>query len=372
MFLYYYCSKTIRLKKILCIVPHRPNRSPGQRFRIEQYLTYLKKNGFSIKYSYIVSEKDDKIFYSKGNYIYKLWIILKSFFRRFRDVFLAFKYDIIFIYREANFLGIAFFERMFKLSGAKIIFDFDDAIWINDVSDGNQNLKWLKRPSKTADIIKLSDLVFAGNNYLADYARKYNLNTKVVPTTIDTSYHNGITKDYNKKPICIGWTGSLTTIKHFETAIPFLKTIKEKYGNKVYFKIIVDIDYEVAELNLKSTRWSIENEISDLAEIDIGIMPLPNDQWSKGKCGFKGLQYMSLGIPTIMSPVGVNTEIIEDGVNGFLADNEEEWIEKISKLIESSVLRENLGSKGKNTISKRYSVVSQKDKYVDYFNSLLG
>lgn len=359
------------MKKILCIVPHRPARSPGQRFRIEQYLPFLREKGYEIKYSYIVSEKDDKIFYSKGKYVYKLWIILKSFFKRFRDVFLAFKYDIIFIYREANFLGTTFFEKLFKLSGAKIIFDFDDAIWINDVSDGNQNLKWLKRPSKTADIIQLSDLVFAGNNYLAEYARNYNQNIKVVPTTIDTSYHNGIIKDYEKESICIGWTGSLTTIKHFETAIPFLKEIKKAFGEKVYFKIIVDIDYEVPELELKSTKWKIENEISDLAEIDIGIMPLPNDEWSKGKCGFKGLQYMSLGIPTIMSPVGVNTEIITDGKNGFLAETPDEWIEKLSQLILSSELRKELGTSGKQTIQDRYSVKSQKDIYVSYFDSLL-
>ncbi|RLD61650.1 MAG: glycosyl transferase family 1 [Bacteroidetes bacterium] len=359
------------MKKILFIVPHRKNRSPGQRFRFEQYLIFLSENGYKITFSNIISEKDDKLFYSKKKYFSKFIILIKSFLKRIGDVFRLSNYDAIFIYREAFMLGTTIFEKLMSLSKAKIIYDFDDAIWLNDVSDGNENLKWLKKPGKTAKIIKYSDLIFAGNKYLSDYAKQFNHNVKIIPTTIDTNYHKKRNTNKRNTSICIGWTGTSTTLKHFETALPMLREIKQKYGDKIYFKLIVDFPYSVKDLNIKATQWNLETEIEDLCEFDIGIMPLPNDKWAKGKCGFKGLQYMALEIPTIMSPVGVNTQIINDGGNGFLAETNEQWLEKLSALIESNDLREKLGKAGRQTIIKNYSVDSQKIKYLNYFNEII-
>lgn len=268
-------------------------------------------------------------------------------------------------------LGTTLFERMLRARKALIVFDFDDAIWINDTSEGNANLNWLKKPSKTSSIIKIADLILAGNTYLANYAKSFNPRIEIMPTTIDTNYHKRKNEIKEKSTICIGWTGTSTTLKHFETIIPALKIIKSKYGDKILFKIIVNFPYNLLELNIKATKWSLENEINDLQEIDIGIMPLPNDEWSKGKCGFKGLQYMALEIPTIMSPVGVNSEIIINGENGFLASTEEEWIEKLSLLIEDENLRLLLGKNGRKTVEEKYSVNAFKKQYVQYFENLL-
>ena len=116
-----------------------------------------------------------------------------------------------------------------------------------------------------------------------------------------------------------------------------------------------------SKFRLKFVEWKQSSEIEDLSQIDIGIMPLPDNEWAKGKCGFKGLQYMALEIPTIMSPVGVNTEIIQDRKNGFLASNKNEWISKLSALIESKELRESLGKNGRKTIEKKYSITNHKD-----------
>ena len=358
------------MPSILYIVPHRLNRSPGQRFRCEQYLTALEDAGFSISYSNIISEKDDQIFYSKGKYFKKTWILFSSFFHRLKDLGRAKKFDIVFIYREAFMLGTTFFEKRLRKRCERIVFDFDDAIWLNDTSQGNENLSWLKKPSKTGKIIELSDLVLAGNNYLAEYAKPFNPRIEIMPTTIDTNYHKKISKKETSR-ICIGWTGTSTTLKHFETIVPFLRKIKEKYRDLVYFKIIVNFPYKLPELDIEATKWTLQNEIEDLSEFDIGIMPLPDDEWAKGKCGFKGLQYMSLEIPTIMSPVGVNTEIIQNGQNGFLASNEKEWIETLSSLVENPELRKQIGSAGRKTIEQKYSVNSYKDKYVQYFLNLM-
>ena len=161
-------------------------------------------------------------------------------------------------------LGTTIFEKLMSLSKAKIIYDFDDAIWLNDVSDGNENLKWLKKPGKTAKIIKYSDLIFAGNKYLSDYAKQFNHNVKIIPTTIDTNYHKKRNTNKRNTSICIGWTGTSTTLKHFETALPMLREIKQKYGDKIYFKLIVDFPYSVKDLNIKATQWNLETEIENL------------------------------------------------------------------------------------------------------------
>lgn len=357
------------MKKILFIVAHRPGRSPGQRFRFEQYLDYLGEKGFSYDFSFLLSENDDRVFYSQGNYFRKFLIFLKSILLRFSDLRRLKNYDIVFIYREAVMFGSAFFEKRFKKKGARIILDFDDAIWLMDVSEGNKKLSWLKRPSKTADILKLSDMAFVGNSHLAAYAEQYNQNVKIVPTTLDIQKMN-IKKDVANGKICIGWTGSHTTLKHFELAIPFLKRIAEKFPVKI--KIISDISLDNSELEFDFCRWNKDTEMEDLSDFDIGIMPLPDDEWARGKCGFKGLQYMAIGIPAVLSPVGVNTEIIQDGENGFLARNDDEWIEKLSQLIESADLRKKIGAAGRQTVEERYSFNAWKDNYVGYFEELIA
>lgn len=358
------------MKKILFIAAHRPDRSPSQRFRFEQYLTFLKENGWDYDFSYLISTEDDAFFYKPGNYLKKISVVLRSFRKRRNDVKNANQYDIIFIQREAFMLGTTYFERKFSQSSAKVIFDFDDAIWHMDVSDGNKKFKFLKNPSKTEEIIRISDLIFAGNDYLAAYAKPFNSHCVIIPTTIDTKEYQRMEKIEKDSTICIGWSGSVTTIKHFEFALPALLKIKAHYGERVKIKVIGDGNYKNDALNVKGIAWTKAAEVKELSEFDIGIMPLPDDEWAKGKCGLKGLQYMALEIPTIMSPVGVNTEIIHDGENGFLAASTDEWVTKIAQLIESEALRIQLGKAARQTVVNQYSIEALKEEYLHQFNQL--
>lgn len=359
------------MPRILFVAAHRPGRSPSQRFRFEQYISFLKENGIDSDFSYLVSPDDDLFLYEKGHLAKKLGFLRRSCRIRSLDLKNLYKYDCIFVQREALMFRSIRFENAFS-QRSKLLFDFDDAIWLMDVSEGNESWKWLKNPSKTEQIIKLSHMVFAGNRYLYEYALQFNNNVKIVPTTIDTEYHKKQIPAIRKERICIGWTGSITTIKHFRMAETFLKKVKEKFGNKIYFKVIGSETYENKELSIQGTKWKRETEIEDLSEIDIGLMPLPDDEWAKGKCGFKGLQYMAMEIPTVMSSVGVNTEIINDGENGFLALRDDEWVEKISRLVESEELREKFGTKGRKTVIEKYSVESQKKYYLAYINELIN
>lgn len=359
-------------KKILFIAAHRPGRAPGQRFRFEQYLDHLNANGFECELSFIISEADDKLLYKKGHYFEKYRIHRRSLRKRKLDARRANDFDIIFIFREALITGTTRFEKLFSESKAKVVFDFDDAIWKLDVSEANRMFGFLKRPEKTGEIIGMCDLVFAGNEYLATYAKKFNKNVAIVPTTIDTDEYCAVpvTKDPSK--LTIGWSGSITTIKHFEFALPFLRILKKKYGERIEVKVIGDGSYVNEELGIRGLPWKREDELKELSTFDIGIMPLPDDEWAKGKCGLKGLQYMALGIPTLMSPVGVNTEIIRDGENGFLASTTEEWVEKIGQLIASQELRKQMGEAARTTVEEKYSVNAWKEKYVELLGALAG
>ncbi|MBN2681306.1 MAG: glycosyltransferase family 4 protein [Bacteroidales bacterium] len=357
------------IKNILFIAPLYPDRAPSQRFRFEQYLEFFRQNGYDYDFSYLVNPKNDKTFYAKGKVFDKALLQLDFAVKRFQDVISANKYDIVFIQREAFYLGTTIFEYLFSRSKAKLVYDFDDSIWLPNVSDANVKYDWLKNYNKTAKIIAYADLVIAGNEYLKNYALAKNKNVIIIPTTIDTEEYKPIAKK-EKKQICIGWSGSITTIQHFKKAIPVLSKIREKYGNQVSFKVIGDASYTNEQLDIKGIAWQKSNEIEELSEFDIGIMPLPDSEWAKGKCGLKGLQYMALEIPTIMSPVGVNSEIISDGENGFLADSDEQWVDRISLLIENKELRNKIGSEGRKTVIEKYSVESQKHRYLEAFNKL--
>ncbi len=358
------------MHRILFIAAHRPNRSPSQRFRFEQYIDFLKQNGFESDFSFLLSEKDDQLFYKTGNYFKKLKIVLRSRRKRKLDLKKINQYDIVFIQREGFMTGSIFFEKNLRKLNKKIIFDFDDSIWLENVSAANRRFNWLKDSSKTSKIIQLSNFIIAGNGYLAEYAKKFNSNVTIIPTTIDTTEYTRI-KNKSSHKITIGWSGSITTIQHFKYALPFLKQLKNIYGDKIEIKLIGDENYRNSELNIKGLAWNKENEIDELSSFDIGIMPLPNDEWAKGKCGLKGLQYMALQIPTIMSPVGVNTSIINDGVNGFLASSTNEWVDKISALINSNELRKKIGENARKTVVEFYSVESQKSRYLDLMNKLV-
>lgn len=361
-------------KKILIIADHRIGRSPSQRYRFEQYLAFLRGEGFDWELSELISEADDRIFYGPKNYLRKAGILLKSLLIRWRDLRRAAQYDLIFIQREALLTGSSWFEKQFARR-SKVVFDFDDSIWLLDTSPENKKFEFLKNPKKTEQNIRHAHAVIAGNDFLADYARRYNRQVVVIPTTIDTEVHRPVadTRGPGTAPgkVVIGWSGSISTIKHFERVIPVLKRICEDHAGRVEIHVIGQGSYSHPELAVVSKSWSAETEVANLQAFDIGIMPLPDDEWVKGKCGLKGLAYMACGVATLMSPVGVNTSIIRHRHNGMLAGSDEEWYTILSELIARPELREALGAAGRQTVVEKYSVDANKHKYLSVLKSLI-
>jgi len=358
---------TNKRMKVLFIVPYPVGIAPNQRFRYEQYLDVLSSNNIEYAIRPFASARLYKILYKQGYFFEKFIHTFLGIFYRIWNVIEAFNFDIIYISREAFPYGPAFFEWLLARWGKPMIFDFDDSIYLPDASSANRIFTFLKHSNKTAKAIKLCKYVTPGNKFLANYADKHNKNFKIIPTTVDTQLYKPKRKSGNKE-IIIGWSGSPTTVKFLNLLKGVFVTVSKKYPN-VKFKIYGSTDFSIPGVALEATNWSLDTEINELQSFDIGIMPLPDDEWARGKCGFKALLYMAFGIPAVCSPVGVNTEIIQDGVNGFLALTEQEWIEKLSRLIEDVELRYQLGDRGRKTVEERYSKQTNANKYLDVFTA---
>ncbi|MEM6523804.1 MAG: glycosyltransferase [Bacteroidota bacterium] len=356
--------------KILFLVPYPLGEAPSQRFRFEQYLPYLIKSNSKVTIKSFLDAEGWKVFY-EGKTIVILLHLLKGFIKRTYHILLATEYDFIFIHREVTPIGLPVCEWFLaKFFRKKIIYDFDDAIWLRDPNESNLK-SFIKCKWKVKYICKWSYKVSTGNKYLADYARNFNDHVIVNPTTVNTkTIHNpdlyAKNNNRNKRQICIGWTGTHSTLQYLSLVVPVLKRLEKKY--KFIFRLVSNKEPDFSLKNLDFVQWKKETEIEDLMAIDIGIMPLADDQWSKGKCGFKALQYLALGKPALVSPVGINTQIIRHGVNGYHCKTEADWFKNLSYLLENQSICQSLGENGKLYVQKNYSVDSNVSNFLALFN----
>lgn len=353
-------------KKICFFVPHPENVSPSQRFRLEQYFSLLKARGFEVTvfpflHQSILKFKSEKSFFSQA------FTILASILRRPFQMIHALPCAFIFIHREMAPLGPPFFEWvMAKVFRKKVIYDFDDAIWTTDNTTESPVARALRWRSKVGSICRWSYKVSCGNPYLAAYAKQFNGSVVINPTTLDTTKTHTPGLRAESRHVTIGWTGSHSTVKYLEALVPVLQALEEKYSH-LLFVVIADIDPHLPLRNYRFLPWNHDREIEDLRTIDIGVMPLPDDPWTRGKCGFKALQFMALEIPPVVSPVGVNREIVDHGVDGFWASTPGEWIEHLGQLIQNPEQRRSMGRRGREKVVARYSVTANAPTFLSLF-----
>jgi len=355
-------------KKILFLVPYPLCKAPSQRFRVELFLPIINKAELKYSIHPFIDDRAWNILYQKGKFFSKAWAIFKGFFKRWIIVlFKAPFYDYIFIHREATPLGPPVFEWiMAKLYGKKIIYDFDDAIWIPNTSSANYFINWLKAFWKVKYLCKWAYKITPGNDYLYDYALQFNENVIKIPTCIDVEMEHGKTKQYNNERLNIGWTGSHSTLKYLNEIIPVINELQKDFDFN--FLVIADKNPLLPFKNFQFIPWNVSTEADDLLKLDIGVMPLLADEWSEGKCGFKLIQYFACGIPAVASPVGVNKIIVEEGVNGFLCSTNAEWKSSLQKLLADQFLRQKMGMAGRKKIIEYYSIQSQAAKFIQLFS----
>lgn len=354
------------MKKILFIVQYPKEISPSQRFRIELYENILSSNGFIFHTSYFIDNKTKKVIYRKGHLFSKIIGVIKGFFKRIWDLFGIYNYEYIFIQREASPVGPPIFEWIYsKLLRKKIIYDFDDALWQPASSENNIAVKFIKCFWKIRFICKWAHKVSVGNNYLLDFAKQYNNNVVLNPTCVDTDNTHNTLINQATEEVNIGWTGSFTNLIYLDDIILVLQKLEIKYSFS--FTVIADKDPKLPLRGYKFIPWKKETEIRELMECNIGIMPLNDTVFAKGKCGFKLIQFLSLGIPCIASPIGENINIIDEGLNGFLCSTNEEWYNAFEKLICDTELRKKMGKLGRNKIESNYSLNSNKANFISLF-----
>ncbi len=351
--------------RVLAVVPSTYDTSPGQRFRIEQWEPILREGGVEITYAPFETAELRSVLYQGGQVLKKVWAVTQNMRRRRDELTNLDGYDLVYIFREAAILGPPWFERKIARSGVPYIFDFDDAVFVSYKSPSNGYLSYLKFPGKTADICRLATHVMAGNQYLADYSRTYNDEVTIVPTTIDTDKYEFIEPDGEPNILTIGWSGSFSTVQHLDTIREALQDLAK--DEKFRLRVIGTDKYDLPGVDVEAIAWRSETEIEDLSKMDIGLMPLPDENWSRGKCGLKALQYMALGKPSICSPVGVNSTIIKDGENGYLSDGKQEWIEKLKLLMHSPELRRRIGRAGRETVEQHYSAKAIAPRVLEIF-----
>jgi glycosyltransferase involved in cell wall biosynthesis len=354
--------------RVLFLCPYPFGTAAGQRFSYEQYFSILERAGIDWKVEPFLSKATWDILYKPGHHFAKFIGVLAGFVRRSRLVWSIFRYDFIYIFREASPLGPPIFEFFLFLTRRKVVYYFDDAIFIEKTSKFNRLASLFKWTSKIQYIVARCHKVAGANKYLTDWAAQFNPRVVMIPSTIDPSYHKPLERPGGTpvRPV-IGWTGSHSTASYLDLLRPVLLKLQET--REFEFRVICDVDPGFPELtHYRFLKWRADTEIEDLAALDIGVMPVPNGDWELGKVGFKAVQYSALGIPSVVSSTGSGREVILDGRTGFVVDNDEAaWLRALEALLSDPRHARELGRGAREHILANYSVPSQEKAYLGLF-----
>jgi glycosyltransferase involved in cell wall biosynthesis len=318
----------------------------GHRFRVEQYFPYL-----------IAHEVEPK------------WQPLSGSWR-----------DRLILYRQLPFFDVVCIQRRLlspfefywiRKKSSKILFDLDDAIMYRSSSSPRPHS--LSRRLKFRRMVKGSDVVTVGNHFLKNEVVKVDQGKKVfvIPTCIDTNLYPYKKKISNSQEIILGWIGTKGNLKYLKKLEPVFETLRQRFP-QAKLKIVSNDFYDSSHLFTIKKPWKLEEENEDLISFDIGLMPLNDDLWSRGKCGLKIIQYLSVGVPVVCTPVGINSDIVKDGENGFWATNDQEWIDRLSTLIQNPDLRLRMGLKGIETVEGEYSLAVTSEKFFCVLQNLFN
>lgn len=340
---------------------------PSSRYRIYQFLPHLQAAGIecSVKpllaeWYFSLLEIQNPLFRVLGKVIY----VGMRFLKRAWDLSTLGRPDLIVIEGQLFPYCPPWAEELLKWVGERLVFEYDDAIYLT-------RLHQRKIPA----LMQLSSDVVVGNNGLAKYAKQFASSVTVIPTVVDTSRFKPKAVDHASTPverpqrINIVWIGLAYNFSYLELLVPVLRDLQQREG--VRFLVISSRRPMFSGVEIEFKPWSFETEVSELQRCDIGVMPLPDTEWTRGKCGLKLLQYMALGLPAVASPVGVNREIVVDGHNGFLATTSEEWQSRLLALCRDPHLRDSIGRAARQTVEENYSLQIWGPRLAGYYHAMV-
>lgn len=328
-------------------------KNASSRVWCYQFGDYLTSHGIEVRFCPPSSVRQQEFFLepAKQHFPGQNYLLSKTYWylivlpNRLRDILRVPFYDVVFIQRSVfDYASSPVFERIVTLLHKKTIYNFDDAIY-------------LRLPRHMARRVRWAPWVVTGNKNLAEFARRHNPNVRVIESCVDTDNYYRPKSSYKAgNPLVIGWVGNPVNFRNLDVLCEAVYELSKKYDTVL--RIVCSRPYVAAEQDvpIEFVKWSLEDEVTNLLALDIGVMPLVDNEYNRGKEGYKLKQYMACGLPVVCSPVGKNRELVEDGAMGFWASTKEEWVEKLSMLIESESLRERLGKAGRAFIEQHYSL----------------
>lgn len=346
--------------KIL-LFPFAPISNAGARYRFYKIVPFLRAAGHQVV---ILAPLPDWVFRSlygclfgkpRGRFSGKFSEYLRDVLypcviwptRRMQVTRWAAWADMVIVQRELYRAGDWSLENELRKRVPHFVWDYDDALYAVNAFGASGHVN---------EVIRMADLVLAGNHTLAGYVKELGRPAVVVPTCVDVQRYTSHPNCTAKGKIIVGWVGNPFNLRHFEVVVRALRRVCLQYP-EVVIRIVTDGQRDALPgVRLEYKKWSLANEIEDLSSFDIGIMPLIDDEYTRGKCGFKLIQYMAAGLPTVSSPVGVNVQIVRNGVDGVLAATEDEWVEGLSQLIRNPEIRSRLGNEARRVIAERFDI----------------
>jgi len=324
----------------------------SSRYRCFQYLPALLTAGFE----YTVSPLFDDAYLAQkyNNGRASLWHVMAAFARRLCAVMPLPSGTLVVVEYELLPWFPALLERWLVWRGCRLVVDYDDALF----HQYDQHRSWIVRcllGDKIATVMRLADTVVAGNAYIADYARRAgSRRVEVIPTVVDLARYSAGQAAFDSSVFTIGWIGSPSTAKYLHIIAPALAEVCRNGAARV--RLIGSGNIDLPNVPVDVLPWHEETEVEDICGFDVGIMPLPDDPWARGKCGFKLIQYMACGLPVVASPVGVNAVMVTEGQNGYLATTIDEWVKALQSLQADKDLRRRLGAEGRKRVEERYAL----------------
>jgi glycosyltransferase involved in cell wall biosynthesis len=356
------------MKRIAALVPNSLGVSPGQRARIETWAPYLEQASWLIDFYPFEDDRLHEVLYQPGFAHIKAARLISCYMRQLRLVLQGPPCDILFVFREAALIGPAILERLAARLRVPIVYDLDDPVFLPYRSPLNGWFSMLKFSRKTHTLFRLSDHVIAINKAIADYAAKFNPSVSVIPNCVDIERYRPVTRPANDM-VRLVWMGSQSTMANLQDIAVPLRRLQAT--TRAPLRVIGTGDVELPGLEMEVRQWSARTEVTDLQDCDIGLVPLPDHPWHSWKFFLKTVQYMATGLPVIARRIGSNSEIIQDGINGFLVETENEWYDRLLILANDRSLRMQIGAAARQTVVEKYSTQVQMPHVVSIFDRVL-
>ena len=363
-------------KRMLVLCPFPQKVAAGQRLKYEQYFERWRANGWEIDVSSFMDKKMWSIVYQKGHFISKIMGVLRGHLRRLYDLYRIPSYDLIYIFMYVTPLLTSTTERLARAQAKRLIYDIEDNIHVqqNSYSQINPNpiVKFLKWPGKVKYLIRAADHVITSSPFL-------NIDCKRITTTgycsyvtssLDIERYKPKSEYSNDNKVIIGWTGTHSSKEYLDQLSNVFLRLAERVSFKL--RVIGNFKYDLPGIDLEVVEWSIDREISDLQSFDIGVYPLPLDNWVHGKSGLKAIQYMAIGLPCVATEVGTTPMLITDNVNGKLVKTEDEWVDALEKLVREPESRRRIGEQARRDAVSNYSLDTIGDIYDKILESVMN